>query len=126
MAVAALAFCVPLAAGAQAESSLGGSSLTEQAESQAQNSTAKTTTTSRESSNNTSNSNTTILIGTIVAVAILIGIGYVIVRDARRRAPVTDAELDAEETRLRHDRSEEMRRRRAKAKAAKQQRKKNR
>jgi hypothetical protein len=126
LACAAL-FSGPLAASAHAEGSLGGSSLTEQAESQVSKSSTKTTTAaSKESSSESSTSSSTILVATIAAVALLIGIGFVIVRDARRRAPVSDADLDAAEHRVQHDRSEHMRRRRAKSKAARQQRKKNR
>ena len=118
----------PLAALAHAEGSLGGSSLTEQAESQAQKSTTttRTGTTSTESTSSSSNTGSIELLGTIIAVALLIGIGFVIVRDARRRAPVSDEDLDAAEARVQHDRAARMQRRRAKSKAAKQQRKKNR
>jgi uncharacterized protein HemX len=119
----------PLAAIANAEGSLGGSSLTEQAESQSQKSTTTSKSASesgKESTTESSNSSSIILLGTIVSIVLLVGIGFVIVRDARRRAPVTDAELDAAEARVKHDRSAQLKRRRAKSRAAKQQRKKNR
>jgi hypothetical protein len=69
------------------------------------------------------NSKKTIFIGAGVAIVLLVGIGSVIVRDARRVAPAGDvAEVEARAAR---DTAVQMRNRRAKAKAAKQQRKKN-
>ena len=53
-------------------------------------------------------------------------IAYVIVRDARRRAPVDDEDVDAKEARAAHDQSVRLQKRRAKAKAARAQRKRTR
>jgi ABC-type Fe3+ transport system permease subunit len=88
-------------------------------------STATTTTTTGETESTTEakNSQTTIFIAVGVALVLLVGIAYVIVRDARRVAPATDpAEMEA---RVVRDNAVQMRARRAKAKAARQQRKKN-
>lgn len=71
----------------------------------------------------TKNSQTTIFIAVGAALVLLVGIAYVIVRDARRVAPATDpAEIEARAVR---DNAAQMRARRAKAKAASKQRKKN-
>jgi uncharacterized protein HemX len=88
-----------------------------------------TTTTANKSSNNqsnteSSNSQTLILVAGSAAVVLLCGIGYVIVRDARRVAPANDVE--AIEARSARDNAARQARRRAKAKAARQQRKRNR
>ncbi|MGH2833052.1 MAG: hypothetical protein ACRDK2_09780, partial [Solirubrobacteraceae bacterium] len=65
---------------------------------------------------------TVLLFGGLVAAAVLLGIAFFILRDARRVAPVSDAWLaDASRTS-----AARMRKRRAKAKAAKRQRKRNR
>ena len=56
---------------------------------------------------------------------LLSGIAFVIARDARRVAPATDADL-AEARVRRRDPAVTLRKRRAKAKAARQQRKRNR
>ena len=59
-----------------------------------------------------------------MAVALLVAIAYVIVRDARRMAPAGDPQVA--EARSAHDSAATLRKRRAKAKAARQQRKRNR
>jgi hypothetical protein len=88
--------------------------------------TATTSTTARGSSetNNNSNSQTTVLVALGAAVLLLIGIALAIMRDARRMAPAGEADLA--EARSGHDPASQLRRRRAKAKAARQQRKRNR
>jgi ABC-type Fe3+ transport system permease subunit len=112
---------------ASATSIEGGNSFNElaqkaQAEEQT-TSTATTTTGETESTTETKNSQTTIFIAVGLALVLLVGIAYVIVRDARRVAPATDpAEVEARAVR---DNAVQMRARRAKAKAARQQRKKN-
>ena len=83
-----------------------------------------TSTTATTSTEPTGNSHTTILLAALAAIVLLCAIGFVIARDARRVAPATDAELaDARSSR---DPAVALRRRRAKAKAARQQRKRNR
>jgi hypothetical protein len=59
-----------------------------------------------------------------VAIVLLVGIAYVIVRDARKVAPVSDGQLG--EAGPARDSAARLRRRRAKAKAARRQRKRNR
>jgi hypothetical protein len=86
--------------------------------------TPTTTATTSTETNSSSNSSTVVILALLAAGALLVGIAFVIVRDARRVAPVTDAEL-AEGGPAR-DSAARLRRRRAKAKAARQQRKRNR
>jgi hypothetical protein len=63
------------------------------------------------------------VVAAIAAGLLLSVIAFVIVRDARRIAPVTEAELSGRSAR---DQAARMRQRRAKAKAARRQRKRNR
>jgi H+/Cl- antiporter ClcA len=84
--------------------------------------TQKTETTA--STEPTSNSKKTVIIALVAAVVLLIAIAFVIVRDARRVAPAGDPQLA--EARSAHDSAATLRRRRAKAKAARKQRKRTR
>ena len=72
----------------------------------------------------TSNSKKTIIIALVAAVVLLSAIAYVIVRDARRVAPAGDPQLA--EARSAQDHAVALRKRRAKAKAARRQRKRTR
>jgi uncharacterized protein HemX len=112
---------VALAAGTGA-----GNALSELTKEEPTTSTATTATTaaSETKTSEPSNSGRTILIATAVAIVLLCGIAFVIVRDARRVAPAGDADLV--EDRASRDTAVLMRKRRAKAKAARQQRKRNR
>jgi hypothetical protein len=83
-------------------------------------STSATSTTSKEPTN----SNGVLLLALGAAVVVLSGVAFVIVRDARRVAPANEA--DVVEARSAHDTAVRLRKRRAKAKAARQQRKRNR
>jgi beta-lactamase regulating signal transducer with metallopeptidase domain len=87
-------------------------------------STATTATTETTSTSQPGNSHTTILLVLAAAVLVLVGIAFVIVRDARRVAPAGDGEL-VEGSTPRHSEAA-LRKRRAKAKAARMQRKRNR
>jgi hypothetical protein len=98
-----------------------GGAFSELVESQ-QTTTTTVATTATESSS-TSNSTTLIVVALIAAVLLLMVIAFVIVRDARRVAPVTDSELARRGSR---DQAVRMRQRRAKAKAARRQRKRTR
>ena len=128
----ACALCLatlPMLAGAsvQAASAAGfeGGSLNKLTEGQeAETSTTSTAAnTTKSESTGTSSSILFIVVGT--AVVLLAGVAFVIMRDARRVAPATDVEFAQAGSSAR--RSEEaLRRRRAKAKAARQQRKRNR
>jgi len=106
--------------------SLGNSSalnrLTEEAP--ATTTTATTSTTAASRGKSSSNSQRVILLATLAAVLLLVGIAFVIIRDARRLAPAGDLELAERSTE--HDTAVKLRKRRAKAKAARQQRKRNR
>jgi hypothetical protein len=111
------------AAGPAAAEGLGGNSLSELAERQeTQTSTAATTRSSTTESGG--NSRTLILVALGVAVVLLAGIGYVIVRDARRVAPGDNLALA--EGRSARDAAARVAKRRAKAKAARRQRKRTR
>jgi hypothetical protein len=69
-----------------------------------------------------SSGNTGLMIAFVAAVALLIGIAYMILRDAHSVAPVSDGPTGGGT----RDPAARTRRRRRKAKAAKQQRKRNR
>jgi hypothetical protein len=100
----------------------GGGALTELTEGgQTTTTQAATTTASTES---TTNSKSVIILALVAAFALLIGIAFVIVRDARRVAPVTDSQLS--EGGSARDSAARFQRRRAKAKAARRQRKRTR
>jgi hypothetical protein len=88
-----------------------------------QTKTATTATTSATRSESTTNSQTLILVAIGAAVVLLAGIAVVIVRDARRVAPAVDG--DVAEVQGGHNPGA-MAKRRAKAKAARRQRKRNR
>ena len=87
-------------------------------------STAKTATTANTSESGGSTSRTLILAALGAAVVLLSAIGFVIVRDARRVAPAGDADLV--DGRPARETAAQLRKRRAKAKAARRQRKRNR
>jgi beta-lactamase regulating signal transducer with metallopeptidase domain len=86
--------------------------------------TATTATTATTEEGSTKSSGSTITIVLVIGVALLAGVAFVIVRDARRVAPAGEAEV-AEGSSARHTEAA-MRKRRAKAKAARAQRKRNR
>jgi hypothetical protein len=109
----------PGALAAGFEGSGAGSKLTEGGSEATQTQTTATTPTTE-----TSNSKGTILIAGVAAVLLLSGIAFVIVRDARRVAPATAD--DFAESRSGHDAAVALRKRRAKAKAARKQRKRTR
>jgi hypothetical protein len=92
-------------------------------EGQSETTTSTPTTTNVKSSEPT-NSDTLILLVLGAAVLLLMGIAFVIVRDARNVAPASDGELL--EARSAHRSAAVLRRRRARAKAARRQRKRNR
>lgn len=125
---------IAVAAGAATgapSSAAGGSAFNELAEGGKQTSTATTptatTTTESTAATTNSNSNTSsvLLMGLIAGGALIAGISFMILRDARRVAPVPDGQVTAE-GRPARDVAAMMRKRRAKAKAARRQRKRNR
>jgi hypothetical protein len=103
----------------------GGTAFSELTEGGAET-TPTQTTASTSSAESTSGSNSTTVVGLalVAAVVLLIGIAFVIVRDARRVAPVGDGPSTRRGSA--RDPAAELRRRRAKAKAARRQRKRNR
>ncbi len=114
-----------LAAPASAPAALGGgSSFSELTEGQTETTPTETTaTTATTSGASTSNSKGTILIAGAAALLLLCGIAFLIVRDARSVAPAGDGLLGKGGSG--HDTAAMMRKRRAKAKAARRQRKQN-
>jgi hypothetical protein len=112
----------PPAMSASLESGGALSQLTEGGQEETKTNTTKTT--SAVSSSSNTNSKSVVLLVTAAAALLLAGIAFVIVRDARRMAPAT--ETDVIEARSAHDAAVKVRKRRAKARAARQQRKRNR
>ena len=100
----------------------GAGSLGELAQSQQETTTTRSVTTTAK--NEVTNSSSVVVLALVAAVLLLSVIAFVIIRDARRRAPAEDADLI--EARSAHDQSVRMRKRRAKAKAARKQRKRTR
>ena len=86
--------------------------------------TQTTASTAATESTSSSNSGTLIVLASGVAIVLLVGIGYLIFRDARKVAPAGDAQL-AEVTGTRRP-ATRLHKRRAQAKAARRQRKRNR
>ena len=103
----------------------GGNSFNELTGAQPETTTTDTTSTAPgEARTSSSNSTTLILVIGAAAIVLLVGIALVIARDARRVAPAGDAQLS--EARSARDTAARVRRRRAQAKAARRQRKRNR
>lgn len=125
-ALALLAFLsvgAPVAAASSIEGGNSFNELSQKAQAEGQTTSTATTSETGTSTSEAKNSKSTIFIAVGIAVVLLVGIAYVIVRDARRVAPAGDvAEIEARAAR---DNAVQMRNRRAKAKAARQQRKKN-
>jgi len=83
----ALAICASAAPGASPPTSTG-NAFNELTESQTESGKAATTaTTTRSSSSETTNSQTLIILALVAAVLLLVGIAFVIARDARKVAP---------------------------------------
>ncbi len=119
----ALAFAGAYAPAAMSAGTLGSGALSELTEG-AQTTTTQAATTATTASDSTTNSKSVIILALVAAFALLIGIAFVIVRDARRVAPVSDSQLS--EGGSTRDSRARFQRRRAKAKAARRQRKRNR
>jgi hypothetical protein len=124
--VSALISCALLApASAPAAGIEGGNSFNELSrKAQEEPSSTETKPATKTSGSESRNSSKTLLIGLGAAAVLLLAIGYVIVRDARRVAPAGAEEIS--EGRRGRDAAGRRRNRRAKAKAARRQRKKNR
>jgi hypothetical protein len=123
----ATALLAAAAPGSALAAGLGGSnSLNELTGGAPETQTATTATTAKTSTESSSGSTSrTLILGALgVAVVLLSGIVFVIVRDVRRVAPAGDADLI--EARASQDAAVRLRKRRAKAKAARRQRKRNR
>jgi uncharacterized protein HemX len=100
------------------------SELTRGSETEEATETTATATSSSTSSSEPQDSSSLLLAGGGVAAVLLIGIVYVIMRDVRKVAPASAGDMLEQGTVRRSEAA--MRRRRAKAKAARQQRKRNR
>jgi hypothetical protein len=121
-----LALAGPTAPTALAASAAGGGNAFNELVQSQQSTPTTTTTSSASSSSESSTSNSKALVyGALgLAVVLLVGIGYVIARDARKIAPAGEAH--GGESAFTRDPAVRLRKRRAKAKAARQQRKRNR
>ncbi len=97
-----------------------GGALSELTEGSSEETTTATTSTSSDSGKLSS----VVLPAVVIGALLLMGIAFVIVRDARRVAPATEGEL-VEGSTPRHSEAA-LRKRRAKAKAARRQRRRNR
>ena len=112
---------VPVAAGEGIE---GGNSFNELSKKAQEEENTETTTAPKSGTESEAhNSNTTIFIGAGAAILLLLAIAYVIVKDARKVAPAGAEDIIEGRG---QDRTVRHQKRRAKAKAAKTQRKKNR
>jgi len=101
----------------------GGNALSELTGGGQETTTTPTTATAAKTESS-SNSSTVIILALVAAIALLVGIAYLIMRDARRVAPVPEGQLvDGNSSR---DSAARLQQRRAKAKAARRQRKRNR
>ncbi len=113
-----------LVAPATSPAAVGGSgAFSELTEGQTATETTPTTTTSATTETTSSNSSGVLLIAAAAAVLLLGGIAFLIMRDARNVAPAGDGLLGKGGSG--HDTGAMMRKRRAKAKAARRQRKQN-
>jgi amino acid transporter len=123
-ALVALAWLPALALGA-ASLEAGGfqKELTEGSTETTPTATTASTATTEEGTSKTSGSTLTVVI--VIGVALLAGVTFVIVRDARKVAPAGEADIVQGSSTARHSEAA-MRKRRAKAKAARTQRKRNR
>ena len=121
-----MAFAGPAASTALAASGAVSSegAFNQLSEAATKESTQTQTTETTGTTEKTSNSKKTIIIALVAAVVLLSAIAYVIVRDAKRVAPAGDPQLV--EARSAHDQAAQLRKRRVKAKAARQQRKRTR
>jgi multidrug efflux pump subunit AcrB len=129
-ALAPLCICAILALAsvitpATSAAALGGSSaFSELTEGQTQTETTPTeTTTTSSTAQTTSNSSSVLVLVLGAAVLLLVGIAFLIVRDARSVAPATEREMIRGSSAS--DTAVMLRKRRAKAKAARRQRKQN-
>ena len=122
-AVLALAAAGTVVPGALAANLGNGGALSQLTEGEPEETKTSTTSTSTSSSEPTNN-HTVILLALAAAVLLLSGIAFVIVRDARRVAPATEREMIQGSSAS--DTAVQLRKRRAKAKAARKQRKRNR
>lgn len=124
--LAVLSFAGMCSSAVAANSVEGGTAfneLSQKAQEQEKTTSTEATTTSA-AAKEPRNSKKTILIGIGAAIVLLLAIAYVIIRDARAHVPEEDpADLEAT---VHHDNAIRLRKQRAKAKAARQQRKRNR
>lgn len=117
--------CAPAASAASFNEGGALNNLTEGQEAESETSTSSKTAETTKTSESSSTSGSILFIVVGAAVLLLAGVAFVIFRDARRVAPASDVEFAAGGGVARHSEAA-LRRRRAKAKAARQQRKRNR
>jgi len=130
MGACALCLAALLALGATAAPVAGAAglgsngALSKLTEGQPEETETKTATSTSAASSEPHNSSTVLLLGIAAAAVLLLGIVFLIMRDVRSVVPATDTDL-LEGSSPRHSEAA-MRKRRAKGKAARQQRKRNR
>jgi len=124
--LASAGYAAPTTLAAAAPASSSGQAFNELTQNGAQTTTPTTTTTATNSTTESSTTNSKALVfGALgLAVVLLVGIGYVIARDARKVAPAGEAH--GGESAFTRDPAVQMRKRRAKAKAARRARRQNR
>lgn len=114
------------APGALAAELGGNNALSELTESNSESTTTTTAKTATTSESSGSSTTEVVVLALAVALILMSVIAWVIIRDARKRAPVDEEDVDAREARAAHDQSIRLQKRRAKAKAARAQRKRTR
>jgi flagellar basal body-associated protein FliL len=120
----ALLIAVLTAPAAMSSSLEGGSSFSELTQGQTEPTNTSAQTSTSAATTETTNSKTLIILAMVAAVLLLVAIAFVIARDARKVAPAGDPQV-AEGVASREWAAKQARRR-TKAKAARQQRKRNR
>jgi hypothetical protein len=125
VAFGAFGACTPLATAASVGGGSAFSELTEGGKETSTETTASTATKEASTSGSGANTGTVLLLGLIAAGVLIGGIAFLIMRDAHRVAPVPEGQLTGV-GRPARDPAVTMRKRRAKAKAARAQRKRNR
>jgi hypothetical protein len=125
VALVAFGACAPVAGAASVGGGSAFSELTEGGKETSTETTASTATKEASTSGSNANTGTVLVLGLIAAAVLIGGIAFLIMRDAHRVAPVPEGQLTGV-GRPARDPAVTMRKRRAKAKAARAQRKRNR
>ena len=114
----------PTAVAASIEGGNAFNELSQKAQQETTTTPTQTTATTAATESSSGSGSTTLVLGVVIAVVLIAGIAFAIVRDARRVAPAGDGQLN--EAGSARDSGARLRRRRARAKAARRQRRRNR